>query len=331
MRIQDLHELPKFRDGLSYLYLEHGRIEQALKAVEFRDAEGTALVPVASLALLMLGPGTSITHEAIKTLADNGCLVTWVGEQGVRFYAQGSGETRKGYRLLRQAELVCNPQRREAVIRRMYAYRFGHEIEPGLSLEQVRGMEGARVRRGYADAARRWGVDWRGREYDRRFWRAADPVNRALSTANACLNGLCHAAILSAGYSPALGFVHTGKQLSFVYDVADLYKLELTVPLAFRLTAESTDALETRVRHACRDAFYAARLLGRIIDDIDRLLEMPKDVDEPGEAADADNADVDSADVDSADVDSDAALPGALWDPVAGPVEGGVNHGGADS
>ncbi|MFN8465496.1 MAG: CRISPR-associated endonuclease Cas1 [Caldilineaceae bacterium] len=134
MRIQDLHELPKFRDGLSYLYLEHGRIEQAQKAVEFFDKEGRVMVPVASLAVLLLGPGTSITHEAIKTLADNGCLAAWVGEQGVRFYAQGSAETRKGYRLLRQAELVCDPAAHMTVVRRMVNRALTSVLEPGLSI-----------------------------------------------------------------------------------------------------------------------------------------------------------------------------------------------------
>ncbi|HXF64760.1 MAG TPA: type I-E CRISPR-associated endonuclease Cas1e, partial [Caldilineaceae bacterium] len=256
MRIHDLHELPKLRDGLSYLYLEHGRIERTAKAVEFFDKEGRVMIPAASLAVLMLGPGTAITHEAVKTLADNGCLVAWCGEQGVRFYAQGVGETRKGYRLIRQAELVSDPAKRLAVVRRMYQFRFDEELADELTLAQIRGMEGARVRRAYAEASRQYGVLWFGRSYDRQRWQAGDPINRALSAANACLNSLCHAAIVSAGYSPGLGFIHTGKQLSFVYDVADLYKTRLTVPLAFKLTAESPFRLETRVRQACRDLFY---------------------------------------------------------------------------
>ena len=316
MRIQDLHELPKFRDGLSYLYLEHGRIDQAQKAIEFFDKEGRVMVPAASLAVLLLGPGTSITHEAVKTLADNGCLVNWVGEQGVRFYAQGSGERRKGYRLLRQAELVCNAAAHMDVVRRMYQFRFDFILEPGLSIEQIRGYEGARVRKVYQEASRRFGVAWRGREYNRNFWQLSDPINRALSAANSCLNSLCHAAIVSGGYAPGLGFVHSGKQLSFVYDIADLYKMDLTVPLAFRLTAESDEQLETRVRYACRELFHAEHLLGRIIDDIDKLLEMPGDL-EAG-----------AADEESSAYDSDPALPSGLWAPdETDRAEGGINYG----
>jgi CRISPR-associated protein Cas1 len=316
MRIQDLHELPKFRDGLSYLYLEHGRIDQAQKAIEFFDKEGRVMVPAAALAVLLLGPGTAITHEAVKTLVDNGCLINWVGEQGVRFYAQGCGETRKGYRLLRQAELVCDSDAHMEVVRRMYQFRFDFILEPGLSIEQIRGYEGARVRKAYQEASRRFGVPWRGREYNRNFWQLSDPINRALSAANSCLNSLCHAAIVSGGYAPGLGFVHTGKQLSFVYDIADLYKMDLTVPLAFRMTAESDEQLETRVRYACRELFHAEHLMGRIIDDIDKLLDMPAGFD----AAPADE--------EAGEFDSDPALPSGLWSPDgSNQAQGGINYG----
>lgn len=305
MRVQDLHILPKLRDGLSFLYLEHGRIERSDHAVEFIDKEGSVMVPAASLAVLMLGPGTSITHEAVKTLADNGCLVNWCGEQGVRFYAQGVGETRKGYHLIRQAELVSDPRKHMEVVRRMYQFRFNEDFDPGLSMEQVRGLEGARVRRAYAQASKQYGVLWFGRNYDRQNWGASDPVNRALSAANSCLNGLCHAAIVSAGYAPGLGFVHTGKTLSFVYDIADLYKTRLTVPLAFKLTAESVLKLETRVRQACRNLFYQQQLLGRIVDDIDAMLNLTRPLDRRADFA---------AHL-SFDFDSDPAAPGDLWEP----------------
>ncbi len=291
MRIRDLQELPKLRDGLSYLYLEHCIIEQKYKAVEAIDKEhGRTMLPAAALAVLMLGPGTSISHEAVKTLCDNGCSVLWCGEEGVRLYAQGVGETRKGYRLVRQAELVSDPAKRMEVITRMYRYRFDEELETDLSLEQVRGYEGVRVRKAYAQASQQYGVPWSGRRYDRQDWSQADPINRALSVANACLNGVCHAAIVSVGYSPGLGFIHTGKQLSFVYDVADLYKTELTVPLAFRLTAESTQNLESRVRHACRDAFRQQQLLARIVPDIDEVLGTSVDIDEQSDVVDGDPA-----------------------------------------
>lgn len=308
-RIRDLHILPKLRDSLSYLYVEHARVDQAGHAIDVWDKDGRTHVPIAALAVLMLGPGTSITHAAIKALADNGCLVNWVGEEGVRFYAQGVGETRKAYHLLRQAELAADPLKRMEVIVRMYRYRFGDQLPTDLSLEQVRGMEGVRVRRAYAEASRKYNVPWEGRRYDRQNWAVGDPVNRALSSANACLNSVCHAAIVSGGYSPALGFIHNGKQLSFVYDIADLYKVEITIPVAFQTVAESTERLETRTRRACRQAFKEARLMERILPDIDRLLGIAPEA--------ADEARADAAD--------DPARPEDWWTPGEGNAPGAAD------
>lgn len=289
--MRDLHELPKLRDSLSYLYLEHVRVQQKYKAVEAIDEEGRTLIPVAALSVLMLGPGTAITHMAVKSLADNGCLVVWCGEEGMRCYAQGGGETRKAYHLLRQAELASDPTQRMEVVKRMYCYRFGDEVLPDeMNIFQLRGKEGARVRRAYAEASRRYGVPWHGRRYDRNNWGSGDPVNRALSAANALLNGVCHTAIVSGGYSPAIGFIHTGKQLSFVYDVADLYKTEITIPLAFRIAAESEARIGPRVREACREAFREQALLKRILPDIDYLLGMSEETLARGQEADGDPA-----------------------------------------
>lgn len=233
----------------------------------------------------------------------------WTGEQGVRFYAQGMGETRSARNLLHQARLWADPSLRLEVVVRMYRKRFAEPVDASLTLRQLRGKEGIRVREAYARASRETGVPWNGRAYQRGSWEAADPVNRALSCANSCLYGICHAAIVSAGYSPALGFIHTGKMLSFVYDVADLYKADLTIPLAFRVVAESTSQLDRRTRQACRDAFYAARLLQRIVPDIEELLEVSR-----------------TADAGRASFDADAALPGGLWDPETGEVPGGMNQ-----
>jgi len=268
----DLHELPKLRDSLSYLYVEHAVIDRDQHAIELIRKEGRTHAPAAALSLLLLGPGTSITHAAIKLLAENGCTVLWTGEDGMRLYAQGLGETRKAYHLLRQAELVFDREKRFEVVRRMYAKRFAVELEPGLSLPQIRGLEGVRVRTAYAEASKAYGVAWNGRVYDRKDWGKADPINRALSAANALLNGICHAGIVSGGYSPALGFVHSGRMLSFVYDIADLYKTEITIPTAFAVVAESEVHAEKRVRQACRQKFYETKLLERILKDIDELL-----------------------------------------------------------
>jgi CRISP-associated protein Cas1 len=308
--MKDLHILPKVRDSWSYLYVEHCRIDQEEKAIAIQDAQGTVPVPCASLTLLMVGPGTTVTHAAIRALADNGCMVMWTGEEGVRFYALGMGETRSAGNLLKQARLCSDPELRLQVVRRMYQMRFQETLEDSLTLQQIRGKEGIRVREAYARASRESGVEWAGRSYRSTSWGSADPINRALSCANSCLYGICHAAIVSAGYSSALGFIHTGKMLSFVYDVADLYKVEMTVPLAFQVVVAGTKDLEMRVRRECRDLFHARKLLQRIVPDIDEALKVECDLGVFGEL----------------DFDSDEALPGGLWDPDTGQVAGGVNR-----
>lgn len=291
----DLHELPKMRDSLSYLYIEKAIVDRKDSAVEFINEDGRVQVPAASLCVLMLGPGTKITYAAVAILAECGCSIVWTGTQGNRFYAQGMGETRKAYHLLKQAELASIPEKRTEVVLRMYRKRFAEKLDPELSLPQIRGLEGVRMRETYAYYAALYNIKWEGRRYDRNRWNVSDPINRALSAANALLNSLCHAAIVSGGYSTALGFVHTGKQLSFVYDIADLYKTEITIPVAFEITAKHPGNPEPYVRQACREKFYETKLLSRILPDIDELLQIG---DEPALAA---------------QFESDPALPAELW------------------
>ncbi len=307
--MHDLHLLPKIRNSWSYLYLEHCTIDQEVNAIAFFTDEGKTPVPCASLTLLMLGPGTRITHAAMRVLMLCGCSVVWVGEHGVRCYAQGTGETRSARNIQRQALLWVDPEQHLRVVRAMYQMRFVEPLGDDLTLQQIRGKEGVRVRAKYAEYSRLFGVDWQGRTYQRADWQQTDPINLALSAAHACLYGVCHAAIVSAGYSTALGFVHIGKQLSFVYDIADLYKMKMTVPAAFAAVAQGGPELERRVRLRCRDLFHEHQLLMRIVADIDRLLSS--DSPDRGEAP--------------GDGDSDMASPGGLWDDTQGAVDGGQN------
>ncbi|GBC78903.1 CRISPR-associated endonuclease Cas1 [bacterium HR09] len=308
---RNLKELPKFRDGLSYLYVEHAFIEQEAQGIGIYDQEGLTLVPVAALGVLFLGPGTRITHAAIRALANNGCTVAWVGEGLARFYAQGLGDTRSARRLQRQALAWADPKLHLEVVLRLYRKRFREPLPSDLSLERLRGLEGVRVRTAYASWSEKTGVPWHGRSYDRRNWVASDPVNRALSAGAAYLYGLSHAAIVSSGFSPALGFIHTGKLLSFVYDIADLYKTEVLIPAAFLTAAEGNLEVERRVRTKLRDEILRARLLERMVED---LLDLFSGLGLPGE--------------DEVE-DEEPSRPGGLWD-LEGEVEGGVAYGGAD-
>lgn len=308
---RDLHLLPKTRDGLSFLYVEHAAIEQEDRAIAAVDVNGRVPIPCASLSLLVLGPGTTITHAAIRALAANGCLVAWSGEQAVRFYAAGTGETRSARNAERQARAWADPASRLRVVRAMYARRFEGPLASDLTIQQIRGMEGIRVRDTYAALSRATGVEWNGRAYRRGTWGAADPINRALSASNSALYGVVHAAVVASGHLPSLGFIHSGKQLSFVYDIADLYKTETSFPAAFITVAEGAHDLDGRVRRRCRDLFHEQRLLARVVPDIERMMSASGQPDDLVAAEDVDALDA----------------PGPLWDPDVGTVEGGVDHG----
>lgn len=302
----NLRSLPKVRDSWSYLYADRCRVEVENKSIAILDTNGKTSVPCASLTLLMLGPGATITHAAIRALADNGCMVAWTGEEGVRMYAFGTGETRSARNLYRQITRWADPAQRLSVVRALYERRFPKDaVNAQTTLKQLRGMEGARMRHTFADMSNKTGVPWFGRIVGKGNWANADPVNRALSSANSALYGICHAAIVALGYSPAVGFIHTGKQLSFVYDIADLYKTQVSIPVAFLTAAEGDQKVDSRARQACRDAFREHHILERIVTDIESILKAPS---VPDPFAD------------------DATLPGGLWDPETGIVAGGVNY-----
>jgi CRISPR-associated protein Cas1 len=279
--MRDMQLLPKLSDSISFLYLEQVIIHRNQNTIEAIDKEGRIPIPVASLSTLLLGPGVSISHAAINIIAKNGCSVVWVGEDGTRFYASGMGETYKAYKKMHQAEMVSDPDKRKRVVLKMYYKRFSTQLDSNLTLPQIRGLEGVRVRKCYQEWSEKSGVEWRGRNYNFQEW-GGDPINRGLSTANAVMNAVCTTVIISAGYSTALGFIHQGRQYSFVYDVADLYKTEITIPTAFSVVGEASVSVEKRVRFMMREKLREGKLMERILGDIESLLgdEAKKDEDQ---------------------------------------------------
>jgi CRISPR-associated protein Cas1 len=259
-----------------------GRLDVDANGLVFHQGEDRIPIPIDQLAVVMLGPGSTVTHAAIKSLSSNNCLLAWTGQDGVRLYAASIGGTYSARRLIRQAALVSDEAKRLEVAWRMYRFRFNENIPTIISLESIRGMEGLRVRRAYSEASAKYGVEWKGRNYDQDNWNNGDPINRALSAANACLYGVCHAGIVSAGYSAGLGFVHTGKMLSFVYDIADLYKTETTIPVAFQITAEFANDkdLERYIRIEYRKKFHEFKLMERLLPDIAEVLGVSDDTGE---------------------------------------------------
>lgn len=261
------------KDRISMVFVWYGRIDVKDGAFVVIDKNGVRKhVPVGSVACIMLEPGTRVSHAAVRLAAQVGTLLVWVGEAGVRVYASGQPGGARSDRLLYQAKLALDDDLRLKVVRKMYELRFGEPAPAKRSVDQLRGIEGARVRKTYELLAKRYGVKWKGRRYDPKDWDKGDVVNRCISAATACLYGITEAAILAAGYAPAVGFIHTGKPLSFVYDIADIYKFDTVVPEAFKIAASSPANPDKAVRLACRDIFRETKILKKIIPGIEEVL-----------------------------------------------------------
>ena len=274
----DLNELPREQDRMTFLYLEKCCINRDSNAITVTDKSGVVHVPAASIAVLLLGPGTDITHRAMELIGDTCITVVWVGERGVRYYAAGRPMSRNTALLIRQAALVCNVRLHAEVVRRMYSMRFPNEDVSNLTIQQLRGREGSRIRSVYREMAQRWNVPWNGREYDPNDFETGDDVNKALSAGNSCLYGLALAVITALGCSPGLGFVHVGHEFSFAYDIADLYKVEITIPLAFEIAANPPKGdLGAAVRRKVRDRMVSMHILERMVHDVQTLLSVEQD------------------------------------------------------
>lgn len=266
------------KDRASLVFVEHARLDVVDGAFVTVNADGTRTqIPVGGLAGIMLEPGARISHAAVALASRVGTLITWVGEGGVRLYSAGQPGGARSDRLLWQAAIALDSAARLRVVRKMFEMRFGEDAPQRRSIDQLRGIEGVRVRETYALLARQHGVAWKRRAYDPRDWEAGDLPNRCLSAATSCLHGLAEAAVLAAGYAPAIGFLHSGKPRSFVYDIADLYKLDTVVPEAFRIAGQAAKGKlemtpDRAVRLACRDIFRKTGLLSRIIPAIEEVL-----------------------------------------------------------
>lgn len=273
MKKPEIQELSQIGDRMSFLYLEHCQLNREDSAILVRDEHGTIRVPAAAISVLLLGPGTNVTHRAIELIGDAGVSIVWVGEHGVRFYAGGRPLTHRSHLLVKQARLVSNQRSHLEVVRKMYQLRFPDEDVSGLTTQQLRGREGSRVKKAYKNSAKKWGIPWNGRDYDPDNFEDSDAVNQALSAGNTCLYGLAHAVIFALGCSPGLGFIHVGHECSFVYDIADLYKAEITIPIAFEIASKNPPDLPGTVRRRVRDEFAASHLLERMVKDIRYLLK----------------------------------------------------------
>lgn len=261
------------KDRVSMIFLQYGQIDVIDGAFVLMDKNGIRThIPVGSVACIMLEPGTRVSHAAAKLAAAVGTLLVWVGEAGVRLYASGQPGGARSDKLLYQAKLALDEELRLKVVRKMFELRFGEPAPSRRSVEQLRGIEGGRVKATYKMLAQQYGVPWHGRRYDPKDWNRGDKVNQCISAATSCLYGITEAAILAAGYAPAIGFIHSGKPLSFVYDIADIIKFDSVVPKAFAIAKQNPREPERQVRIACREIFRNDKVLNRLIPLIEEVL-----------------------------------------------------------
>lgn len=275
----ELSELPRISDRVSFIYVEHAKISRIDSAITVSDYRGVVNIPVSMIGVLLLGPGTEISHRAIEILGDVGTSVIWVGERGVRHYAHGRSLAHSTRFLEKQAKLVSNKRSRLAVARKMYAMRFEDEDVSNLTMQQLRGREGSRIRKVYRNCSKKFNVKWEKRDYKVDDFEDSDAVNQALSALNVSLYGVCHSVIVALGMSPGLGFVHTGHDKSFVYDIADLYKAEITIPLAFELASKykEGDDIGKLARLSLRDRMVDGKLMQKIVEDLQILMDISEE------------------------------------------------------
>lgn len=266
--------LPQVKDKYPFIYLERGRLEIDDSSVKWIDSEANVIrLPIATLNCLLFGPGTSITHEAVKVIAQSNCSLCWVGEDSLLFYASGQTPASDTRNLREQMKLSSDPRKAVEVARRMFAKRFPEADLANKSLKEMMGMEGYRVRSLYEQKGQQYGVGWKGRCYTPGKFELGDITNRVLTASNAALYGILSSAVHSMGYSPHIGFIHSGSPLPFVYDLADLYKEHLCIDLAFSLTLEMAGNYNKhKVSAAFRQRVIETDLLGKIGSDIEQIL-----------------------------------------------------------
>lgn len=265
--------LPQVKDKYPFIYLERGRLEIDDSSIKWIDSEANVVpIPVATVNALLLGPGTTVTHDAIKTATAANCAVCWVGEDSLLFYAAGFVPTADTRNLKQQIE-ATEPKKAVEVARRMFARRFPDADLEGKSLKEMMGMEGNRVRALYQAKGNEYQVGWKGRKFVPGKFETSDLTNQVLTACNAALYGILCSAVHSMGYSPHIGFIHSGSPLPFVYDLADLYKEDLCIDLAFYLTREMAGRYNKhKVSESFRERVIDMDLLARLAEDIPYVL-----------------------------------------------------------
>lgn len=232
---KDFEQLvPMIKDRWTPIYLQYGRIEVNNYSINFISSEGDVLdIPCAMISAILLGPGTTITHAAINICSKSNTPVIWVGEDGLYFYSFGVSVNENCKTSINHAKLHSDPNSKLKIARKMFSLRFPNDDISNTSLESLMGMEGNRVKTQYSQLAKKYNIQWAFRNTNGMYGIDVDDLNLSLNVLNYSLYCICLSVCLSMGYIPSLGFVHSDGKIPFIYDVADLFKYDITIPIAF--------------------------------------------------------------------------------------------------
>ncbi len=271
------------RDRHGVVWVARGKLFVQQGTLYFHTAGGAGLdagsysIPYQMLSCIVLEPGTTVSHDALRLLARHGTGLAAVGTDGVRFYASMPFGPDASDRARRQARLWADEDKRRFVARRMYAMRMG-EVFPDYDLDVLRGMEGQRAKRMYKLLAQQFGLRWNGRKYNRQKPGAADHPNQAINHASVAVIAAAQLAVAVSGAIPQLGFIHEASGIAFALDIADLFRDSVTIPIAFggvkkHAKMKGNIELERVVRKHAGNVMRQERVVTKMIDKVKELID----------------------------------------------------------
>lgn len=271
--------LTRASDRISLLYVEMAKIEQSEHGVQINSGDTISEIPITTIACLILGPGTSITHKAITNISKAGCSICWMGMDQAVFYAYGEPTTNKSKNILKQISYHESKMKHTEVVHKMYNFRYPNDKVKSMTLEQLRGFEGKKMKEIYQYWADEYEIPWSGRKYNKDNFNSSDLTNKYLTALNHILYAITEAIILIMGFSPTIGFIHTGHISSFVFDISDLFKEEITVPLAFKLSKELGYFDRHKMIKAYRDLITEKKVIKRMVNVLEDLFDETETID----------------------------------------------------
>lgn len=272
------HLITRSDSKISFLYIEMAHIEQTDYGVEIVQGKKHSEIPITTINCILLGPGVSITHRAVCNISQAGCTICFVGRDISTFYTYGEPSTRSSKNILKQIKMHENKQSHLDVVHKMYQIRYPDKKLKTKSVEELRGIEGTSVKETYSRCAEKFGVSWSGRVYKPDDFYGQDTTNMYITALNHALYSVVASVIVSLGFNTAVGFIHTGHVNSLVFDISDLYKENITIPLAFEL-ASSCAYDRHKMLAKFRDTIVQEKFMKKLVNDILYIFSTDDDTD----------------------------------------------------